>query len=101
MHHGGGSTRHGRSHFAEVMIPESLSRLLRKTRGPAYSRGYRWALSVSALCRIVLLGITFPAGVLVHRSRRWKSVLKKWVAVLRWGLGMERWVKRLGHPEGS
>lgn len=101
VHHGGGSSQHGRSHFAEVMIPESLSRLLCKTRGKRYSLGYRCALVASALCRIVLLCVTFPAGVVTRRTRRWNIVLKKWVAVLRWGIGLEKWVKRYGHPDGA
>jgi hypothetical protein len=101
VHHGGGSTQNGRSHFADVMIPESLSRLLCKTRGRRYSLGYRWALSISALCRIALIAFTFPAGVLARRTRYLNIALRKWTAVLRWGLGVEKWVKRFGHTDGA
>lgn len=45
VHHGGGSTQRKRSRFSEVMMPESVSRLLRKMRGNSYSFCYRVALS--------------------------------------------------------
>jgi hypothetical protein len=34
-----------------------------------------------------------------HKTRRWNTVFRKWVAILRWGLGMEKWVKKYGHPD--
>jgi GT2 family glycosyltransferase len=98
VHHGGGSTQRGRSHFHEVMIPESLSRLLCKTHGRTYSVLYRIALSASAVVRILLLGLSLPAGCLTRKTRRWTVMLKKWSAILRWGLGMESWVKKFGRP---
>ena len=39
VHHGGGSTRKTRNKFAEIMIPQSLTRLLTKARGSAYGDG--------------------------------------------------------------
>ena len=99
VHHGGGSTRHGRSHFSEVMVPESVSRLLRKTRGEAYRTAYRWALSIAALLRLLVIAISYPAGLVTRRTVQWNAVFRKWVAVLRWGLGLEAWVKRYGHPD--
>jgi GT2 family glycosyltransferase len=93
VHHGGGSTQRGRSKFADVMIPESVSRLLRKTRGNAYSRCYRLALSGSAIVRMVLLVLWFPADLIKHRTREWSVTFNKWLAVLRWGLGLENWVR--------
>lgn len=98
-HHGGGSTRHGRSHFSEVMVPESVSRLLKKTRGRAYSAGYRCALSAAALLRLLLVAISYPLGFATRRTAQWNVVFRKWVAVLRWGLGLEPWVKNYGHPD--
>jgi GT2 family glycosyltransferase len=99
VHHGGGSTQYGRSHFSEVMVPESVSRLLRKTHGRTYSFSYRLALSGAALLRLVLIALSFPVGFVMNRTRHWKTMFRKWVAVLRWGLGMETWVKRYGVPD--
>lgn len=97
IHRGGGSSRSSRSHFSEVMIPESLSRLLRKTHGALYSGAYRAALSAAALCRIALLSLLLPV-VFVARKGRWIAALRKWIAILRWGLGMEKWVRDYGNP---
>ena len=98
VHHGGGSSQHGRSHFSEVMVPESVSRLLRKTHGDFYSLGYRITLSAAALVRLMLIAVSFPVGFLVGKTERWNIVFWKWVAILRWGLGMEKWVKSYGSP---
>ncbi len=99
VHHGGGSTQHGRSHFSEVMVPESVSRLLRKTHGNVYSIAYRMALSAAALVRLLLIALTFPAGCLAQKNRSWSLVFRKWVSILRWGLGMEKWVTQYGRFE--
>lgn len=100
VHHGGGSTQHGRSHFSEVMVPESVSRLLEKTRGKGYSLQFRLALTGAALCRLALISLSFPLGCVLRRTQRWGVMFRKWVAVLRWGLGMEGWVKRYGCGTG-
>lgn len=106
IHHGGGSTRQ-LSRFAAVMIPESVGRLLRKTRGEAYSVGYRVALCASAVGRLLLLGAGFPVALLLRRRSGWKMSLDKWCAVLSWGLGREGWAQHAigreqhGRPVGS
>jgi len=93
MHHGGGSTQHRRSRFSEVMIPESTSRLLRKTHGNSYSTGYRIALSVAAVFRLILLSLCFPATLIKLLAYEWwKGAVDKWFVILRWGLGLEKWV---------
>jgi len=102
VHHGGGSTQHKRSRFSEVMIPESMSRLLRKTHGHSYSLGYRLALSGAAFVRLALLALCLPAGLIGHRTREWGTAsFNKWVAILRWGLGLEKWVQQYDQPEAT
>jgi GT2 family glycosyltransferase len=96
VHHGGGSTRKSRSRLADIMIPESVTRLLAKTRGRLYSSLYRGALGASAVLRLVLLAASSPAGLLSGRSETWHAVAGKWWAVLRWSLGLEQWAKRYG-----
>lgn len=103
VHHGGGSTQQGSSHFSNVMILESVGRLLRKTRGNSYSRFYRLALSGAAGMRLLLLGLSWPAAQLTKRKRAWTIAFSKWLSALRWGIGLETWVNqypeslRLGH----
>lgn len=94
VHHGGGSTQHKRSRFSEVMIPESVSRLLRKMRGGIYSTCYRLTLSLAAIARLFLLLFLLPLAWAKNKMGSWQSVFYKWVAVLRWGIGLEKWVHR-------
>ncbi|MGZ5494058.1 MAG: glycosyltransferase family 2 protein, partial [Thermoanaerobaculia bacterium] len=91
VHHGGGSTQRQRSRFADVMIPESVSRLLRKTRGAVYAVGYRLALTTAACVRLAALMLWLPYAALRARTREWMSVFAKWAAILRWGMGFEKW----------
>lgn len=92
VHHGGGSTRRGRNRFSEVMLPESVSRLLRKTRGNSYSRRYRLALSIAAGLRLMLLGLSWPVALMSRQRSIWSDAFGKWLAILRWGIGLENWV---------
>jgi GT2 family glycosyltransferase len=96
VHHGGGSTRQRRSRFSEVMLPESVSCLLHKTRGRLYSRCYRLALSASACIRLLLLALSWPLAVAGGRTSAWANAFGKWLVVLRWGLGRENWVRQIG-----
>jgi GT2 family glycosyltransferase len=94
VHHGGGSSQETRSDFSIVMMRESVSRLLRKSRGGFYSGCYRLAMMGAAIVRLILLGVLFPVWVAARRMQKWHEALKKWFAVLRWGFGLERWTKR-------
>ncbi len=99
VHHGGGSTQHRRSRFSEVMIPESISRFLRKTHGKYYGLGYRLALTCAAIVRLALLTLFFPASLINHRVHEWSAAFKKWLAIFRWGLGLEKWVQKYDYPK--
>lgn len=94
MHHGGGCTQHKRSRFSEVMIPESVSRLLRKMRGNSYSFCYRLALSLAAIIRLFLLLFLFPLALIKNKKHDWQAAFFKWIVILRWGLGLEKWVRQ-------
>lgn len=99
IHHGGGSTRHGRSRLSEIMIPESIRRLLIKTHSNFYSLIYRWALTGSAIIRLFLLGFSFPIGLIKNKGSQWNMAFSKWFVILRWGIGLEQWVQKLGQPK--
>ncbi len=98
VHHGGASSQRGRSSFSIIMMRESVSRLLLKSRGKFYSQCYRFALTGTALCRLVLLTALFPVWSMRAKNSQWRSSFGKWAAVLRWGLGLEKWVGRYGQP---
>jgi GT2 family glycosyltransferase len=94
VHHGGGSTQHTKSTFSTVMIVESVNHLLRKSRGPVYSASYRSFLTSIALVRLMLLCLLWPLPSALQRYGGWLAVWRKWFSILRWGLGLERWIKR-------
>jgi hypothetical protein len=41
-----------------------------------------------------LLGLIFPLQLFQRRTRDWNSACGKWIAILRWGLGLEGWVRQ-------
>lgn len=99
IHHGGGSTQYEHSRFSDVMMHESVSRLLRKTRGNFYSLGYRLGLTAAAVARLALLALFLPAELIRYRKREWNGTFNKWIGILRWGLGLEDWVQKYDQPE--
>ena len=99
VHYGGGSTECARSRFSVVMIAESVSRLFRKMRGKRYSIAYQLALSSSALVRLSILILGFPLALVRHTTREWHAIFDKWLSILRWGCGLERWTKKYGEPD--
>jgi hypothetical protein len=99
IHHGGGSTSRSVSNFSNVMMRESVYRFLLKSRGRFYSGCYRAGMSGAAVVRVMLL---MPMG-LVWWARgdgsRWGAAFRKWLGILRWGLGLERWLQKYSpHP---
>jgi GT2 family glycosyltransferase len=96
VHHGGGSTQHSR--FSEVMMKESVRRLLSKTHGSVYSLGYRCAITGAAAARLGVLLFVFPAALIRRRRPGWLAAFARWSSVLRWGVGLENWVREYGRP---
>ena len=92
IHHGGGSTQREHSRFAIVMMRESVSRLLRKTRGNAYSLTYRLTLGGAAIVRLTILGLYWPIALIRRRIGVWKASINKWIAIFRWSVWLENWV---------
>jgi GT2 family glycosyltransferase len=93
VHHGGSSSGQAQSGFATIMMCESVSKFLRKTRGGVYSWGYRLGMCMSALCRLSAL---MTAGLFAKSARRSElnSSKQKWSSVLRWAFNLEGWVRR-------
>jgi N-acetylglucosaminyl-diphospho-decaprenol L-rhamnosyltransferase len=95
LHHGGGTTGHSR--FATVMKHESVGRMLRKTHGPRYRAIYQASLTGAAAARLAVLGLMLPVKLVQGRTMEWRAACAKWIAVLRWGLGLEGWVRQYDH----
>jgi GT2 family glycosyltransferase len=90
VHHGGGSSRTQFSKFSNVLMRESVYRFIRIHSGVLSAFLYRLGLSISALVRISLLS---PQALFLPDAQRARTSLKKWVALFRWALGLERWTR--------
>ena len=89
VHHGGGSSEQAVSEFAAVMMREATWRFLRSTRGSAYSAAYRVGIAVSAIARLVAIA----AGSVLTGGRRGLSA-QKWLAIVKWSVGLDGIVPR-------
>jgi GT2 family glycosyltransferase len=96
VHHGGGSSALAPvSQFAAVLTRESRFRFLRSARGRGYACLFRSMTAVNALSRLAVLVVSFP--LLRMRREAVAGTIGKWVHVLRWALGLERWAKAIGN----
>ena len=91
VHHGGGSSTGQFSNFSAVFMRHSIFLFIRSHQGNLAALTYRLLMAVSAVLRLSLL------APLCAFDRKGKSnapvcAFKKWVAVLRWSAGLERWV---------
>ena len=98
VHHGGGSSRHHRSGFANVMMRESLHRLLSKRGGAITANSYRGGLCVVAIARLLSMAALYPVAVLTSQHHALAGSARKWRAILRWSIGLEGWSHS---PRGS
>jgi hypothetical protein len=97
VHHGGGSSQHTRRTFSVVMMRESMAILLRRSHGPVASATYRVASVVTACIRVAILTAVCPAWLIFRDRPSWTGACRKWLAVLAWGLGLDRRARRLPH----
>ena len=94
-HRGKSSALKPVSQFAAVLTRESRFRFLRTARGTVYAFVFRLITAANALCRLALLVLSFPL-LGMRRGAALEQTIGKWVSVLRWSVGLERWVKTLG-----
>ncbi|MGD0508806.1 MAG: hypothetical protein ABSA27_13465, partial [Terriglobales bacterium] len=90
VHFGGQSTKQKGDAFADIVMHESVFKLLRKFRGNAYAQLYRAALLVSAVVRLIVLGpllvipVDRPCHDALHRAfRKWRNIAG-WGIALAW-----------------
>jgi hypothetical protein len=101
VHHSGGSSQQTQKNFSVVMMRESVKRFLQKNHGSLCSGCYRLALSSVAIIRLALLGVLFPVWLARRRTHGWSAAFRKWYAILRWGIGFERWVRQYDQLESG
>lgn len=92
IHHGGGSSQKARSAFSNVMIRESMYRFIHAHRGWLAASGFRLAMGISALLRLLLVVMIRPFQKATGTGSR--SSVRKWFSIFRWSLGMESWAAK-------
>jgi GT2 family glycosyltransferase len=98
VHHGGGSTQRTLTRFSDVMTRESVYRFLTQVHGDRYGLGYRLTLTGAAIGRLTLLALLLPPAAMFRRTPAWRKAAAKWAVILRWGVGLERWVNDYDEP---
>ena len=94
VHHGGQSTRaQDDGNFSDVVLRESRWRFFQTRKNEVYSFCYRASTMIAAIVRLALLGGAWIASSTEHRNSIRLSC-RKWARVLRWSIGLERWVPR-------
>ena len=86
LHHGGGSSKNEGSRFSNVMLRESVHCYFKQNHGAGAAAGYRVAILGCALIRLLLL-----LPVCLSRNNKRRSAFQKWIANLRWAVGLESW----------
>jgi len=96
VHHGGKSSE-GREETGRsaVLMRESWRRYFEKNRSVRYARAFQSAVVVQATIRLVLISTAMFGGKLFGKTGTLTLIKRKWVAVLRWALGLDPWVRRL------
>jgi N-acetylglucosaminyl-diphospho-decaprenol L-rhamnosyltransferase len=98
VHFGGEATKQNGNTFCDVVMRQSVFKLLRTFRGSAYAYLYRIAIFCSAAMRLAALVAlsALPASVLdrtvVIKARR------KWRSIASWAIAMEGWSRDLAEP---
>ena len=98
VHFGGEATKQNGNTFSDVVMRQSVFKLLRKFRGSAYAYLYRIAIFCSAAMRLAALAAlsALPASVL-DRTVVIKA-FRKWRSIASWAIATEGWSRDLAKP---
>ena len=84
-HHGGASSSaNGQSHFSAVVMRDSLFKFFLLRHGGLYAMAYRTTVVLASMVRCAILA----GGLLLSRQDRLRNALSRWIAVLRWAMGI-------------
>jgi N-acetylglucosaminyl-diphospho-decaprenol L-rhamnosyltransferase len=90
VHHGGGSSKqNSNDQWSAIVQREAVLQLCRKTRGPLYASMFRAATAAAALVRLIAVFPVLVIGQATAPKQRVISTSKKWMAILRWSMGLE------------
>ncbi len=96
IHHGSGSSsQRDRGYFAALVMRESVKKFMHKSRGRLYGELYRILTGVAAICRIIIISLLLIPAIASPARERLKISRGKWIKILRWSLGLEKWTRNL------
>jgi GT2 family glycosyltransferase len=94
IHHGGGSSQSRKENaYANIQMMESIFKFLSKTRGNLYADLYKIAMLLNGIIRLSMLSLAFAASSMIGTKSIYKSSLIKWIGIIRWTLGIEKWAR--------
>jgi N-acetylglucosaminyl-diphospho-decaprenol L-rhamnosyltransferase len=96
IHHGGKSSgKHEINFLGDVLMRDSVSRFIRKSRGPLAVRLYKFSMTLSALARLAAIASMMPFTQSTGKSKELKAIREKWKKILAWSIGGEQDVVQL------
>lgn len=101
VHFGGESSKNNGSTFSDVVMRESVFKLLRKFRGRTYAYLYRTALFLSAVLRLTALVPLLPLPSSVMNRAPVLRAFRKWRSIASWCLALEGWAHNLNEGSSS
>ena len=91
IHYGGKSScQQKTSQWATVMKFRAMGKFYQKNHGHRYALAYRCVMGACAVLRVVAMMAAYPVSVLARQKERVRESLDKWVAILKWALGLEQ-----------
>jgi GT2 family glycosyltransferase len=97
VHYGARSASvHGETYFSAVMMRESRWTFFNLRRDKQQAVLYRLTVALSAILRLVVLAVALLATLGSVQGAALRRSLGKWYHILRWSVGAEEWVKRIG-----
>lgn len=92
IHYGGQSSKQKpESTFATLLRHVSLDTYFRKIHGKAYAAAFRVSRTFDAILRLILLAVLSVAPVDDQARTMRRATLQKWLTILRWSVGLEKW----------
>lgn len=99
VHHKGQSSAQQDQQFEALQQRESMAQFFRATKGQAYAAIYKFGMGIIAGIRAMLVLGLMACGKTAVQGRAIRSVLRKWVAILRWAVGLEAYKSQAGVVE--
>ena len=96
IHFGGQSTKKQKNTgFGDIATREAVFTFLKKNHGTLYARTYRALLGLVSVLRVVILKVLLLMPFTLGNQEYLNSANQKWLRILRWSIGLERWTKKL------